>query len=79
MNRKRRFALLIAGLMALSACQTKAPGSPSSSEEAPAQASVQESRGSQEDPSSSREISPEEMAAHTWNNGLRLFGLEGKV
>ena len=24
-------------------------------------------------------ISPEEMAAHTWNNGLRLFGLEGKV
>ena len=22
---------------------------------------------------------PEEMAAHTWNNGLRLFGLEGKV
>ena len=24
-------------------------------------------------------ISPEEMAAHTWNNGLRLFGLEGKA
>ena len=23
-------------------------------------------------------ISPEEMAAHTWNNGLRLFGLEGR-
>lgn len=28
---------------------------------------------------SGRGISPEEMAAHTWNNGLRLFGLEGKV
>ena len=23
-------------------------------------------------------ISPEEMAAHTWNNGLRLFGREAK-
>ena len=24
-------------------------------------------------------ISPEEMTEHVWNNGLRLFGLEGKV
>ncbi len=78
MNRKRRFALLIAGLMALSACQTKAPGSPSSSEEAPAQASVQESRGSQEDPSSSREISPEEMAAKPLSQGEYVEDAEGK-
>lgn len=78
MNRKRRFALLIAGLMTLSACQTKAPGSPSSSEEAPAQASVQESRGSQEDPSSSREISPEEMAAKPLSQGEYVEDAEGK-
>ena len=26
-----------------------------------------------------KSISPEEMVEHTWNNGLRLFGLEGKV
>ena len=26
-----------------------------------------------------KSISPAEMVEHTWNNGLRLFGLEGKV
>lgn len=78
MNRKRRFALLIAGLMALSACQTKAPGPPYSSEEVPTQASAQESRGSQEDPSSSREISPEEMAAKPLSQGEYVEDAEGK-
>lgn len=78
LNKKRRFALLIAVLMALSACQTKAPGAPSSSGEAPAQASAQESRGSQEDPSSIREITPEEMAAKPLSQGEYIEDAEGK-